>query len=462
MRKVNTVLTIAGSDSSGGAGIQADIKTISAHGLLGTSVVTSITSQNSYGVQATHNLNPEHIESQLKAIFEDLKPLAVKTGMLGAEGIVKVVSKYLKKYKVKNLVVDPILLSTNGYPLLSNEGIRVMENLLFPLAKLVTPNLSEAEKLSGVRIKKSSDRVKAARAILKKGAQGVLIKGGHAMDNADDFFFDGKNKVVFPGKRFPLENLHGTGCVLSAAIASRLAKGEAIIEAIQEAKNFIGVAISQGIFPGKGAGCVDPMGKYYLKQLREDLIQQVTKLVETLKSYPLGYLIPEVQSNIGVGLSEAFTPDDVVAIPGRIVKKGKEIATIASPEFGASQHVAKIVLTVMRADATKRAVMNIKFTESLLKICNKLGFKISSFSRYKEPKNIKQLEGSSLEWGTYQAISDFGGVPDIIFDVGGQGKEEMIRVIAKNPLDLQKKILKIHRLAMKELPDKEIDIWRKK
>jgi len=180
MKQVSSVLTIAGSDSSGGAGIQADIKTISAHELFATSVITSITAQNSKGVQATFDLSSDVVEAQLKSVLEDGKPAAVKTGMLGNELTVECVARLLKKARIKNLVVDPIIKSSNRKTLLSKKGVDALKEKLLPLVLLVTPNIFEAEILSGVRIVRPQDRLKAARAICKLGARNVLIKGGHA------------------------------------------------------------------------------------------------------------------------------------------------------------------------------------------------------------------------------------------------------------------------------------------
>jgi len=462
MKTQKTVLTIAGSDSSGGAGVQADIKTIAAHQLFGTSVITAITSQNTLGVQETFDLQVDPVGSQLKSILADTPPKATKTGMLGNAEIVECVARVLKRSRIKNLVVDPVIRSSNGKVLLSKKGVRELQEKLLPLAVLVTPNLAEAEVLSGMKIRKPADRQKAARIILKSGVKSVLIKGGHARGNPDDFFFDGKRSRVFEGERLTKEDLHGTGCVLSAAIASGLAMGWDVPSAIEHAKNFIANAIRFSAHTGKGVGSVDPLAETHQKGERLALIQQVADLVEEFKAQRIGNLIPEVQTNIGVGLIGASSPDDVVGIPGRVVKKGRDVYTVSAPQFGASQHVAKIVLTAMRFDPSRRAVMNIKFTDGLLKICRKLKFSIGTFRRSDEPKNVKQLEGSSLEWGTHQAIKDCGYVPDIIFDLGGQGKEEMIRVLAKDVDDLRARILNIHRLADKELPDRETDRWRKK
>ncbi len=460
MKQVPSVLTIAGSDSSGGAGIQADIKTISAHKLFATSVITSITAQNSKGVQAVFDLSVEEVEEQLKAVLADGKPAAVKTGMLGNENLVECVARLLKKARVKNLVVDPVLKSSSGKTLLSKKGVEVLKEKLLPLALLVTPNIPEAEILSGVRIKSPQDRLKAAKVICKLGVKNVLIKGGHAKGSADDFFFDGKRHEVFEGARIGKKDAHGTGCVLSAAIASGLALGMEMSLAIQKGKGWVTEGIANGVGGENGLGSVDPMASLFKIQNRFEVIPKLSAAIELLKENRIGRLIPEVQSNIGIGLPGAQGPGDVAAIPGRISRIGDDIFTVAAPRFGASQHVAKIVLTAMHFNPEMRAVMNIKFTDSILKACRKLKFKIASFDRAKEPKSIKQKEGSSLEWGTHQAITDCGYVPDIIFDLGGQGKEEMIRVLAQDIGELVEKVIKINRWVQANHTGREKDTWR--
>ncbi|MFQ5443591.1 MAG: bifunctional hydroxymethylpyrimidine kinase/phosphomethylpyrimidine kinase, partial [Nitrospinales bacterium] len=400
MKQVKTALTIAGSDSSGGAGIQADLKTFSALDVFGLSVIASVTSQNTLGVQHTFDLLPEVVNQQLLSVLSDRKPGAVKTGMLGNEAIVECVARNLKRFRVKKIIVDPVIRSSSGKTLLSMKGIRALKEKLLPLALLVTPNLREAEILSGVKISRPSDRRRAARAILKTGVKNVLIKGGHARGNADDFFYDGKEPVILPSDRLTKENLHGTGCVLSAAIVAGLTRGENLVTSVKDAKNFISVSILGGVYSGEGEGCVEPLAGLYKNQEKYDLFQKVCKAIETLERARVGDLIPEVQSNLGVGLRGAKTHEDVIAFPGRIVKKGRDIVTVSPPMYGASRHVANIVLTSMHFDPEKRAVINIKYTDELLRICRKLKFTVGSFNRADEPKRVKKKEGSSLEWGT--------------------------------------------------------------
>ena len=452
MKKIsNIALTVAGFDPSGGAGLQADLKTFAALGVSGKSVATSITIQNTLGVEGVHDLSPEIVEQQLKVILEDIKPDAIKIGMLGNELIVKTVVRLLRRYRIKKIVVDPVIYPSSGKPLLSPEGIQVIKEKLLPVTLLLTPNLKEAEILSGVKIKNVSDRVRAARSLIKMGAKNVLIKGGHLKGKPQDLFFDGKRVLTLDAIRLIGPDVHGTGCVLASAITAGLAKGKDVVMTVKEAKKFIGLAIMGAVTSGKGASQVEPLTRLYQDSERYDMCQRVLKTFGVLKDHCIGGLIPEVQSNIGFGLENASTLDDVIGFPARIVRSGKNIFIPSPPRFGGSRHVADIVLTVMQFDSSKRAVMNIKYNADLIKVCKSLKFSLASFDRAMEPKKIRVLEGSSLEWGTAFAIRKCGFVPDIIFDKGGMRKEEMIRVIAEDIESLADKILKIHRRYLKNL-----------
>jgi hydroxymethylpyrimidine kinase / phosphomethylpyrimidine kinase / thiamine-phosphate diphosphorylase len=449
--KTAVALTIAGSDSGGGAGIQADLKTFSALGIFGKTVITSITSQNTLGVQAVDDLPDSVVESQLKSILEDDKCQAVKTGMLGNEHIVVKVASLLKRHRVKKLVVDPVIFASSGKKLLTRSGVEAMKTHLLPLAHLVTPNIKEAEILSGVKISRPADRKRAAREILKTGVRAVVLTGGHLKGKPEDLFLDETGMEVLSSDRLSNSDPHGTGCVFSSAITAGLALGWQTLKAVKEAKKFIGQAILGEVISGKGKASVEPLSDLYKEIEKARVMEEMKQAIRVFKEERIGQLIPEVQTNIGLALRHAKIHDDVLAIPGRIIKNGNDIFTGAEPEFGGSRHVANIVLTLMRHDAKKRAVMNIKYTDALLKICQRLRFKIASFDRADEPRNIRVREGSSLEWGTQKAVMDYGSVPDIIYDLGGIRKEEMIRVIADDTESLIKKVLAIHRLYKKTL-----------
>ena len=449
--KTAVALTIAGSDSGGGAGIQADLKTFSALGVFSKTVVTSITSQNTLGVQAVNDLPVSIVESQVRSVLGDGKCQAVKTGMLGNEQIVDCVASLLKRYRVKNLVVDPVIFSSSGKKLLTPSGVEIMKERLLPLAHIVTPNIREAEILSGIKIRMLADRKRAARKILKLGARAVVVTGGHLKGKPEDLYLDNNGFEVLRSKRLSRSDPHGTGCVYSSAIAAGLALDRQTMQAVIVAKEFIGHAILGEVFSGAGNSNVEPLSLLHRENEKAEAMAAMNRAIKIFRSERIGSLVPEVQTNIGLGLNNAKYHEDVLAIPGRIIKNGEDIFTGAEPEFGGSRHVANIVLTVMRHDPQKRAVMNIKYTDALLSICQRLRFTIASFDRSLEPKKVRVKEGSSLEWGTQQALTEYGSVPDIIYDLGGVRKEEMIRVIAQDIESLTNKILKIHRLHKKIL-----------
>lgn len=251
---MKTVLTIAGSDSGGGAGIQADIKTITLNGVYAMSVITALTAQNTLGIKGIHNIPSDFLKLQLDAVFEDIFPDAVKIGMTSSAEIISVIAEKLNYYKAKNIIIDPIMLSTSGSKLLNDNAVFALKEKLLPLASLVTPNIPEAEALAEISIKNTDDMFCAAKIIYEKYSSPVLIKGGHSVNNANDLLYDGKNCRLFEGKRINNPNTHGTGCTLSSAIAANLAKGFDLCDAVQNAKEYISGAISSMLNLGKGSG----------------------------------------------------------------------------------------------------------------------------------------------------------------------------------------------------------------
>ncbi len=251
---MKTVLTIAGSDCSGGAGIQADIKTICMNGGYAMSVITALTAQNTMGVSAIYEVPPEFLKAQLKAVFEDIFPDAVKIGMVSDEKLIKVIADSLQKYKPKNVVLDPVMVATSGAKLIKDEAVSALTEYLMPLATVVTPNIPEAEILSGTTIKSKGDMEKVAEVIFRKYGCAVLLKGGHSLNDANDLLYTKDKAEWFIGKRIDNKNTHGTGCTLSSAIATNLAKGENLKSAVDNAKVYISGALSAGLDLGHGSG----------------------------------------------------------------------------------------------------------------------------------------------------------------------------------------------------------------
>lgn len=256
---MNKVLTIAGSDCSGGAGIQADMKTMAAHKVYGMSVITSLTAQNTTGVYGVLDIDPEFVAKQIDCVFQDIVPEAVKIGMVSNSKIIEVIVDKLKEYKAKNIVVDPVMISTSGSKLLSDEAIDMLKNKLIKIATIITPNIPEAEVLSGMTIKTQEDMLDAAKKISKMLDGAVLIKGGHLVNDAIDLLYRDGEYRWFTSERINNNNTHGTGCTLSSAIASNLSKGYSIEDSIEKAKEYLTGALRDGLDLGKGSGPLNHM-----------------------------------------------------------------------------------------------------------------------------------------------------------------------------------------------------------
>lgn len=254
---MKTALTIAGSDSCGGAGIQADIKTMISNGVYAMSAITALTAQNTTGVTAIMNTTPEFLGAQLDSIFTDIYPDAVKIGMVSDAELIKTIATKLREYDAYNIVVDPVMVATSGARLIDENAIETLKSELFPLATLLTPNIPEAEVLSGMSIKSAEDMVAAAKLISDEYDASVLLKGGHQINDANDLLYSAGVETWFKGKRINNPNTHGTGCTLSSAIASNLAKGFDLVSAVEIAKKYISGALAAMLDLGKGSGPMD-------------------------------------------------------------------------------------------------------------------------------------------------------------------------------------------------------------
>ncbi len=263
--KIKTALTIAGSDSSGGAGIQADLKTFSAHGVYGMSVITAITAQNTQGILGIQDVDPDIIEKQIKAIFDDLPVNSVKIGMVSQIETIQAIYNQLTRYQPKFIVLDPVMISKSGHHLLKPKSIQTLIKFLLPLATIITPNLPEAEVITQKKIHTYQDMEEAAKKIYTMGAKNVFIKGGHRKEDATDILYDGQKFIYFKQQRIDTQNTHGTGCTLSSAIAANLALGFPIEKAVENAKKYITIAINHSLDIGKGVGPTHHFYELYQK-----------------------------------------------------------------------------------------------------------------------------------------------------------------------------------------------------
>ncbi len=417
---------MGGYDPTGGAGIVADAKTIKVLGCNPLTVTTSIIPQNNLKVYDKIDLQKEEIENQMESIFEDFKVPIIKTGVLNTDAI-DLILKYQKEYNFK-IICDPVLKSTTGYDFVDDKLISKYFEL-FKKSYIITPNKDEYNIIKN--FKKHND--------LKNNY--ILITG-----TDDELLFNNKELRLFKGKNINKE-VHGTGCVFSSAIASFIAKGYDIVHAIGEAKK---VVLCSVIYAQKTKYGYNSNPTHINK---ESVIKNLNYAIYLLKKMDFEDFVPEVGSNIAEGLILPKSHKDIAALTGRIIKnklngannsnkalKSEKFYVVGDIEFGASEHIAKIILAANSFDQRIRSCMNIKYSKKLINVLENgdRGFAVSSFNRRDEPPNV-----SSMEWGTKFACEKFGGVPDIIYDKGDIGKEPMIRVLGYNSIDVVKKIKKL-------------------
>lgn len=444
--KLPVAITIAGSDSGGGAGIQADLKTFAALGVHGTTAITSITAQNTCLVMAVEDLKPEIIREQIEAVAEDLGIDAGKTGMLHTEEIIKTVSSEVSKYRFP-LVVDPVMIAKSGVALSKPEAMDALENYLLPKATVITPNRFEAQKLADIKIKNLKDAEVAAKKISEMGPKAVVIKGGHLEGNdAIDLLYYGGKFKTFSAPRLDVKTTHGTGCSFSAAIAAELAKKTDVPVAVEKAKEIVTLGIRFGLEIGKGYGPVNPMAHLYRESSRYNVLMNLEKARALLETTPeVAMLVPEVGMNIAMAIPYAESIDDVAAIEGRIVKTCKGARAAGNPKFGCSSHLARYLLEIVKHDKKKMVAINLKFSDDVLKTLEKWGLTMSFYDRKKEPEEIKKVDRMTVPWGVKEVIKKVGKVPDVIYHRGDVGKEPMIVILGKQACDLAKLTVQLAR-----------------
>ena len=435
-------MTIAGSDSGGGAGIQADLKAFAALGVFGTCAITAITAQNTRGVRAIYPLPPEAVEAQVEAVLSDMPVRAVKTGMLYSRPIMAVVADCLERHDLRP-VVDPVLRAGSGDPLVRPGDAEALAELVVPKALVLTPNRFEAEDLSGLRIRDLGDVREAAREIAKLGPEAVVVKGGHleGPEAVDVLYWRGR----FYEFRRPRLRVapHGAGCAFSAAITALLAKGKDIPEAVRGAEEFMDYALRMARPVGRGRVPVRPMAYLYNEAERYRVLEDVREAAKLFeRSSELHKFVPEVGTQIATALPCPRGPEDVAALDGRLVRTLEGVRA-GEPRFGASSHMARLVLTAMRFNPAVRAAMNLRYDEELLQALQEAGLRVSSFDRSREPEEIRAVEGATLPWGVREAVRAAGGVvPDVIYDLGAVGKEPMIRVLGQTAVEVVEKVLR--------------------
>ncbi|MEA1893848.1 MAG: bifunctional hydroxymethylpyrimidine kinase/phosphomethylpyrimidine kinase [Euryarchaeota archaeon] len=428
------ILTIAGSDSGGGAGIEADLKTFAALGMHGACAITSVTAQNTRGVERVYDLPKDVIIDQIRAVTSDIRVDYVKIGMLSSDGIVHTVAGEIKNIP---FVLDPVMAAEAGGSLLADGALDALVSELIPFASAVTPNVYEASAITGIRIRSIEDAKRAAAAIATLGCRAAVITGGHL--DGTDVLCESSNGVLesprlIRGVGSLIEGgTHGAGCTYSAALASYLTKGLSVSDACIAAKGFVEEAIANSSSIGRGVAPVNQTRAVTSDAARYRAIADVSAALKAIEdSESFGSLIPEVGCNIGSAIPAAQSVGDVAAVRGRIVTVGDGRArAVGCAEFGASSHIARLILAVMQFDPMIRSAMNIRYSKDIISACEECGYTMASFDRKDEPPHHK-----TMDWGAEYAITEAGSVPQVIWDAGGVGKEAMVRILGRGAVDV--------------------------
>ncbi|MGI0019893.1 MAG: bifunctional hydroxymethylpyrimidine kinase/phosphomethylpyrimidine kinase [Nitrososphaera sp.] len=439
---MKVALSVAGSDSGAGAGIQADLKTFSALGVYGCTAITAITAQNTKKVAEILAIAPEMVKAQIASVMADSPPDAVKVGMVYSNDIIDAVAGSLRGRMP--VVLDPILVAGTGAKLLRDDALERFISRLMPRCSLLTPNRMEAEKLSGVRIKGEAGAIEAAERLRSLGAKNVIVKGGHfGKATVTDFLLDGKGRLTkIANPRIDIEESHGSGCNFSSAATAYLARGIPLEEACRMANEYVHVAIKNAVRVGKGLPVTNPLSSIYRDAMRYGTITELQQALDRLATIKDFYrLIPETQTNLVYALPDAESYKDVAGVRGRIVRAGEAAVPVSRAEFGASRHMASAILAYKSARPAYRSVINIRLDPQVLEICRSL-FQVSSYDRSKEPMGIKEKEGSTIAWGTKSALARKPEA-DVIYHQGDVSKEPMITLFGKSPGDVLDRVEKI-------------------
>ena len=440
---LRTVLSIAGSDSSSGAGIQADLKTFSSLGTYGCTAITAITVQNTKNVFTVFPLPAEIVIKQVNSILNDIRIDAIKIGMVYDGIIINKIFKVLKNIKIP-LIVDPIFTSTSGKSLLKSEAINDLTKKILPLATIITPNINEAIQLSGIEINTKDDIVKSLIKIKKLGPKNVILKGGHLLSekSIDTLIDDKLNIIEFSNSRLPIPESHGSGCNFSAALSAYIAQGYEISIACKFANEFINSVLKNLLYIGKGYPVTDTAISTSSSAFKFRVIDELSIAIRELESLSdVGKLIPETQSNFVYAIPNASSIREVAGIKGRIVRIDQQVKASSCIEFGASQHIASAVLSYMNIDPLMRSGFNIKYDKKIIKILESF-MKVSEYDRRLEPQKIKTKEGYTIQWGIKKAILKNKWVRGI-YHKGDIGKEPMVIMFGHHPGEIIEYLKKI-------------------
>jgi hydroxymethylpyrimidine kinase/phosphomethylpyrimidine kinase len=431
-------LTVAGSDSGGGAGVQADLKTIEARGTFGASAVTALTAQNTTGVRDTAHTDPDLVREQIRAVRSDLGIDAAKTGMLANAEVAEAAADELRAADYP-VVVDPVVVAQTGDRLLSEAGETVVREELLPEAALVTPNAAEAELLTGIAVESREDAREAGEALRELGADAALVTGGHLPgDEAVDVFV-GDEVREFRSPRIPDANSHGSGCTLSASIAADLARGQPLPDAVANAEDLLERAITHGIDLGEGTGPVHHLAGTRARADAPRALRDVRETVRAFESLEVAPLIPEVGTTVAVAPETATEPTDVAASEGRLTRTPDGVRAPGGAALGASSHVARLLLGAREHDQSVAAACNVRASEQVRETVE-AQLETATVDRTAEPDDAS----GTMDWVAERVLTRRDGdAPAAIVDDGAQGKEPMIRLLAPDAETLRERVLSV-------------------
>ncbi len=429
------ILSIGGSDPSSGAGIQSDIRVFTKLGVHTLTAITAITSQNTSRFGIVEPVSPNMLKKQLDVLFSDFKIDGIKIGMVYNSKIIKIIYQKLNKLKIP-IVVDPVIISTTGGNLIEANAKKDFRKYIVPLATIITPNKSEAEFLTKMKISEKITLETISKAIQDMGATNVVITGIEEDRNKiSDFVLEKSKRYIISGRKI-LKINHGSGCNHSAAIVYSLAKKKTVKDSLYFAKKFTYNSIKNSKKIGKGIVITDLQNKNGIKKELSSAIIKFTNMKGIYKN------IPECQTNFIFSKQNPKSTKDVLGISGRIVKAGKKVLVAGDLKYGGSKHVATALLSMNKKYSEIRSAINLKYQSTTLSKIKKSKLIVSSYNRNKEPRNVKN-KGSTIRWGINFAIKNSEKIPDVIFHKGDFGKEPMIIVFGKTPKEVLEKILKI-------------------
>jgi len=443
-RDRSVALTVAGSDSGGGAGIQADLKTMEAFGVFGTSAVTSLTAQNSKGVRGAHDAPPEFVADQIDAVVDDFDVGAAKTGMLSNAETARAVAEKVDEHDLR-AVVDPVMVAQSGDRLLSRDAEEVVRDELLPRAALVTPNGPEAEALTDVDIGSPDDASEAARKLVGMGADAAIVTGGHVEgDEVVDVFADAEGTTGYTKPRVENGATHGTGCAFSSAVAAEFAKGASLREAVGRAEGFTYRAIRYGVDVGEGADSVHHLVEARNDAARSDAVESVRDALNRFESLDcFARLLPEVGTNVSVAAPYALEEDEVAAVDGRVRRTADGFAA-SCVRLGASGHTARYLLALRdELGDEPGAACNLRNDAAVRDALCAADLNVVRIDRSEQPDEVREGERDTMEWSARAAAEAVDGFTDAVVDSGAVGKEPMVRLAARDADELVSRVVSI-------------------